>query len=201
VLRSRGHVVDEAGHPFSGIYVTAVATITGLFDEGVTDQNGDYDLPCVPHPLLLSIGPKAQVSTTDLGPNLAYGFVGGGASYGSAGTFCSTPQDEPIVTTMHPGATVTGHVTHADGTPATGVWVDVFDPQLGFGPPGLLFSGDEYTVIGLPTGDMTIWFNIAVKGSVHTISGSTSVLDITLPDEPPTSTSTTTSTTTTTTAP
>jgi len=51
---SRGHVVDEAGNPLAGIYVAAFGGMGSYHQYGVTDPNGDYDVPCTSTPIVLS---------------------------------------------------------------------------------------------------------------------------------------------------
>ena len=202
-------MVDQAGNPISGVFVlTFVYRVTAMSSKvvAVTGDDGAYDVPCSNFPLLITPLTMGWHSTPIV-TNLAYRYVGGTSSYVDAPPApCEADGEPPVVTTLEPGGTITGHVASADGTPIEQGNFWLMDLQLS--PPSVwafafTFTGSEYSITGLPTGDYIIGLPFggpfpSVRTQVHIEAGTTIVQDLVMPTpDPPTTESTSTTTTTT----
>jgi hypothetical protein len=110
-----------------------------------------------------------------------------------------TADEPPVVTTMRPGAILTGHVFFADGTkysiePGTGfasiyyqdasdACISTYVCQFESGTAAIAY--DEYRLVGLPAGDYRMIFGSDDPVVVHVEAGSTTVCDITDSHYPP----------------
>jgi hypothetical protein len=182
--RSRGQIVDDSGAPIAGITVSLVTNM-GVWELGASSADGSYDVPCVPPEdsfsgtsdmvfhLLLSGQPSRTFQLGDPALNYAYTYVGGTSDLSTAPPVPCLTADEPaVVTTMHPGAILTGHIYNPDGQPAAVVQYWVTPPDgpspcicnVGF---PLLGQDGSYRVVGLATGDYDVEASGGSNGSAH----------------------------------
>jgi hypothetical protein len=181
--RSRGQVVDEAGHPLGGMYWELTDDGVAPAYTGVTDADGSYDVPCVPVAngwtwKLLLASQRRQFSYGDPSFNYAYTFVGGGSQFASAPAApCMTADEPPLVTVMHAGGTLAGQSPGPPDQQDLGFAVRcTCEEQLGFEPSGV---HQTYRVVGLPPGDYNLVFNGSSSPvtTVHITAGNTTTYD------------------------
>jgi hypothetical protein len=192
----RGHVVDEQCDPIPGMHVTLTIFSTGQWDGGVTDANGNYDVACPDSPLplyvLLSSMPVSPwAAPSDTTPNYGYRIVGNiDPSSAWPLPVCTTSDETPVVTTLHPGGVVTGHVYLPSGQPGrTEVFASDTRPGVCGRCGGVFFEtvsvDSVYTIVGLPTGDYILYGMLATDPPttiVHVDAGTTTTQDLRLRD-------------------
>jgi hypothetical protein len=152
----RGRVVDPEGQPVAGLYVQPGAADHATFRStgvaaAVTDDQGEFKIPCPRAPVLLSTWQLNRVVTaTAVGRDWAATFVGG-SQINPVVPGCGTGVKTTIIS--H-GATITGTVQVAGVCPAStfalAVWLGG-DLNNVLGLDGLR-EGDTFRFSGLPAG-------------------------------------------------
>ncbi|MEY2450358.1 MAG: Carboxypeptidase regulatory-like domain, partial [Acidimicrobiaceae bacterium] len=118
--RVRGRVIDHDGCPISGADVRFTIFSTGTYARGVTDTHGSYDAECPDSgSFYLVVSGQPFDDTRQPGaPELNYepSIVGTTDPASTSLPILCGPQDlPPIVTTLHPGGIVEGHVYTTTG--------------------------------------------------------------------------------------
>ena len=193
----RGRVIDDYGCPIAGIFVEFTIFGGGSWPRGVTGADGSYDAECPdisgsgiylvlsgqPFDVINPAPPQAPAQ------NFAPSLVGAlSATSTSLPVLCGPDDPSPVVTTLHPGGTITGAVYKEYQGKGDSELAQPYLRVVLLGVPlpcsceGASSASNptdgHYMFTGLPTGDYRIETSTGSRVTVHVEVGQTVTQDI-----------------------
>jgi len=156
-----GQVTNSMGTGIADVWVDAYDTSWNYMNSGYTQSDGSYSIEGLPtgsYKLKFTGGDSGYVTQ----------WYNNKTSFDDADFVAVTEGSTTggIDATMVLGGTVSGRVTNSSGSGIAGVWVHAYDASSYYINGGYTQADGNYTIVGIPTGNIRLEFNGRDSGYV-----------------------------------